>query len=59
MRRLVTFLAIAASTAAASIYWLYNGDLDQASTLIDPMLSTWNAESLADEAGIPDDEPSQ
>jgi hypothetical protein len=49
MRRLVTFLLVTAATAAASLWWLHDGDLEEG---LEPVLVEWDAEALARNAGI-------
>ena len=52
MRRLVTFLIIASSTALGSLWWLHDGDLEQA---IEPVFAEWDADLLARNAGVAED----
>ena len=52
MRRLITFVLVAAATATGSLYWLHDGDLAEA---VDPVLTEWDADTLARDAGVPDD----
>jgi hypothetical protein len=54
MRRFLTFVITAISTALGTLYWLHDGDLAQA---VEPVLAEWNAELLAQDAGLAD-EPS-
>ncbi len=49
MRRLITIVVTAALTTVGSLYWLHDGDLDEAAELYTP---DWNAEVLAKNAGI-------
>lgn len=49
MRRLITFCAVAAATAAAALHWLNDGDLSAA---VQPVLAEWDAELLARNAGL-------
>jgi hypothetical protein len=49
MRRFATAIAVAIGTAAAVLYWLHDGDLQEA---IDPVLEEWDAETLARDAGF-------
>lgn len=51
MRRLLTFLVVAAAVAAGSTWWLYEGDLAQA---VAPVVPEWNADQLALRAGVVD-----
>ncbi|MCA9489985.1 MAG: hypothetical protein KC621_08680 [Myxococcales bacterium] len=51
MRRLLTFLIVAAAVAAGSTWWLYEGDLAQA---VEPVVPEWNADQLALRAGVVD-----
>lgn len=53
VRRIVTFAVVAIATAVGSLYWLYDGDLDQAA---EPVMAEWDASALATSAGIPEDE---
>lgn len=53
MRRIVTFAVVAVVTAVGSLYWLYDGDLDQAA---EPVMAEWDASALATSAGIPEEE---
>ena len=54
MRRLPTFLAVAAATATACLWWLHDGDLAEA---VQPVLAEWDAELLARDAGIAEPSP--
>lgn len=49
MRRLVTFVLVAAATAAASLWWLHDGDIVEG---VQPVLVEWDADTLARNAGI-------
>ena len=51
MRRLLTFIAVAALTAVASLWWLHDGDLAEA---VQPVMVEWDAAGLARNAGIDD-----
>ncbi|MCO4747513.1 MAG: hypothetical protein KC912_22120 [Proteobacteria bacterium] len=53
MRRLVTLAVVAIITAVGSLYWLYDGDLEEAA---EPVMAEWDASALATSAGIPEDE---
>lgn len=53
MRRIVTLAAVAIVTAVASLYWLYDGDLEEAA---EPVAAQWDASALATSAGIPETE---
>lgn len=56
MRRLLTFLAVAAVTAGATLWWLHDGDLGEA---VEPVLAHWDADTLALDAGVtPKEDPS-
>lgn len=53
VRRLVTVAVVAIVTAVGSLFWLYDGDLEQAA----PDISVeWDAAALATSAGIPESE---
>lgn len=57
MRRLITFVAVAAATCVGGLWWLYDGDLDAA---VAPVLADWDADLLARNAGLteaPEDAP--
>lgn len=49
MRRFFTFLVVAATTASATTWWLYEGDLAEA---VEPVLPEWNADALALREGL-------
>lgn len=49
MRRLLTFLAVAAATAIGSLWWLHDGDLVEA---VQPVMVEWDADGLARNAGL-------
>lgn len=49
MRRLITVLFVAAITATGSLWWLHDGDLQDA---VKPVLTEWNADLLARDAGL-------
>ena len=49
IRRLLTLLLLAFATAAATLWWLHDGDLEQA---VDPVLREWDAAALAKRAGL-------
>jgi len=49
MRRLITFAAVAAATATASLWWLHDGDLAEA---VQPVVAEWDADLLARNAGV-------
>ena len=49
MRRLITFHAVAASTAVLVLSWLHDGDLYSA---VQPVVAQWDAELLARNAGL-------
>jgi hypothetical protein len=51
MRRLFVFVVVSVSTAVASTWWLYQGDLAEA---VAPVTPEWNADALAIQAGIVD-----
>lgn len=53
LRRLVTLAVVAIITAVGSLYWLYDGDLEEAA---EPVMAEWDASALATSAGIPEDE---
>lgn len=57
MRRVITFLAVTALTAGGALYWLYDGDLDRAARAVEPAITEWNADLLAQDAGVPVDAP--
>lgn len=53
MRRLLTFVIVAAVTAASASAWLYDGDLVAAVEPVIPAQAIeWNAEALAAREGI-------
>ena len=52
MRRFLTVLVVAAVTALGTLYWLHDGDMDAA---IAPVVSDWNADQLARDAGVGDE----
>ena len=54
MRRLLTFLLVAALTAGGSTWWLYDGDLAEAVEPVMERVHEWDADGLAVEAGIAD-----
>ena len=56
MRRFLTFLLATAVTAVGSLYWLHDGDLAQA---VVPVLAEWNAELLAQDAGLAEPAPNE
>jgi hypothetical protein len=53
MRRLITFVLVATLTAGASLWWLHDGDLVEA---VQPVMVEWDAEGLARNEGIGEDE---
>ncbi len=53
MRRLFTFVAVALLTTTAALWWLHDGDIAEG---IQPVMVEWDAEVLARNAGIDDDE---
>ena len=53
MRRLLTVVIIAALTSAGSLWWLHDGDLEAAADTVAPVVAEWNAELLANDAGVP------
>jgi hypothetical protein len=53
LRRIVTLAAVAIITALGSLYWLYDGDLEEAA---EPVAAEWDASALATSAGIPEAE---
>jgi hypothetical protein len=42
MKRLIAFLFLAASSAAASLFWLHNGELD---ATLEPIVSVFDGQS--------------
>lgn len=56
MRRFLTFCVVVITTTTASLYWLHDGDLEQA---IEPVLAEWDADLLAQDAGIDAEDPSR
>jgi len=55
MRRLVTFLVVAASSCAATLWWLYDGDWATVATDAERLgeeVGAWNADELAKRAGF-------
>lgn len=53
MRRLMTVVLVAALTSAGSLWWLHDGDLEAARDTVAPVVAEWNAELLANDAGVP------
>lgn len=53
LRRIVTVAIVAIVTAVGSLYWLYDGDLEEAA---EPVMAEWDASALATSAGIPEEE---
>ncbi len=49
IRRLVVFLAVTGATAVGALYWLHDGDLEEAAV---PVLARWDADSMAASAGF-------
>lgn len=49
MRRLITFLAVAAATALLLTHWLNDGDV---LGVVQPVVAEWDAELLARNAGV-------
>ena len=49
MRRFLTLLTVAASTAVGTLWWLHDGDLSEA---VEPVLAEWDADLLARDAGL-------
>lgn len=54
MRRLLTFLIVAAATAGGTTWWLYDGDLAEAVEPVVDRVHAWDADGLAVEAGLAD-----
>lgn len=53
MRRILTVVLVAALTSAGSLWWLHDGDLAAARDTVAPVVAEWNAELLANDAGVP------
>ena len=51
IRRGITVLVVAVCTTVGSLYWLHDGELEEA---VVPVLEEWNADELAREAGFLD-----
>lgn len=53
IRRLVTFVVVAAGTTLGLVAWLEDGDLVAASGVIVEEAGRWDADALAKAAGVP------
>ena len=53
-RRLITVLVVAVCTSVGSLYWLHDGELEEA---VVPVLEEWNADQLARDAGLLEPSP--
>lgn len=53
IRRLVTFVVVAAATTVGLVAWLEDGDLKAASGVIVDEARRWDADALARAAGVP------
>ena len=53
MRRFITVILVAAATSVGSLYWLHDGDLEEAvNPWVEDAKAQWNAPQLAQKAGI-------
>lgn len=56
LRYALTYVGVTTATALALLWWLYGGDLGAA---VEPMVAQWNADSLAEDAGIREPTPTR
>jgi hypothetical protein len=58
LRRLITVALVAAATAAGSLWWLHDGDVDKALATVQPVVAAqWDAATLARDAGVTEPAP--